>query len=311
MNLANPLFWLSAAALCLSLTLSLWAWACERHRHSQVDYLLTQNLVSISQGDALRSRFQRPQDQDALPHSWLIQFNSRAGLNLTTRHLVPLGLACLASLWLIGAWLSWYMTPITLGAILLVFGIVMRLRMQAVQHQRTRALPVFLDALIRSLSLGNSMPAAFVGTASSAPTILRACLHHTSTLMQAGLSLDLALRQTARLYQFPPLALLASVTQLSIQYGGAADQVLERIANFLRDRQEAQQELMALSSETRLSALVIGLLPLAVALLLSFISPTYMSILWNQATGRILLWIALGLQALGIFLLIRMTRLKE
>ncbi|MFS9531751.1 type II secretion system F family protein, partial [Klebsiella pneumoniae] len=57
------------------------------------------------------------------------------------------------------------------------------------------------------------------------------------------------------------LVLLSSVLRLALRYGGRADIVMERTAAFMRDRQQAQRELFALSAETRLSAWIIGLLP--------------------------------------------------
>jgi tight adherence protein B len=57
--------------------------------------------------------------------------------------------------------------------------------------------------------------------------------------------------------------------------------------------------------------LVIGLLPVGVAMALSVVNPTYMATLWTEPEGRKLLWVALGLQVVGTVLLARMTRLRE
>ncbi len=55
--------------------------------------------------------------------------------------------------------------------------------------------------------------------------------------------------------------LLASILRMGMRFGGRADLIVARVAVFIRDREQAQQELMAQSAETRLSAWVLGLLP--------------------------------------------------
>jgi len=94
-----------------------------------------------------------------------------------------------------------------------------------------------------------------------------------------------------------------------VRYGGRADLLLERVANFMRDREQAEQELIALSSETRLSAWILGLLPVGVGAFLIFTNPGYFMGMWNDDTGRILIFSAAGLQLTGAVLLYRLARL--
>ena len=83
---------------------------------------------------------------------------------------------------------------------------------------------------------------------------------------------------------------------------------MERTATFMRDREEAQRELMALSAETRLSAWVLGLLPLVVAGGLFVMNAGYILLMWRDPMGKTMLLTALALEVIGALLLYRLAK---
>ncbi|CAM2144479.1 tight adherence protein B [Pararobbsia alpina] len=177
------------------------------------------------------------------------------------------------------------------------------------QRRIVTQLPEFLDGVVRMITIGNSVPAAFQAAAPAADLPLRTCLERASRMMRAGVELDKTLNQLAELYVVEEFMLIASVVRLSVRYGGRADQVLERMAAFMRDREMAQRELFALSAETRLSAWILGLLPLVIGCFIVLSNPDYFVGMWFDPTGRHLFYGALGLQLVGVFLLYRLAKL--
>ena len=65
-----------------------------------------------------------------------------------------------------------------------------------------------------------------------------------------------------------------------------------------------------LSAEGRLSAWILGLLPFAIALLLSVINPEFISVLWTDPMGVHMLQISLGLMLIGILWMWRMVHIR-
>ncbi len=183
-------------------------------------------------------------------------------------------------------------------------GLARRLRRRLAQQ-----LPPFIDAMVRLITIGNSTQAAFQLSVGNTAEPLRGHLERAASLVRAGVELDQALHQTARAVRIEEMALLAAILGLSVRYGGRADLLLERVAHFMRDREQAEQELMALSSETRLSAWILGLLPLAVGFAIVTLNAAYFTRMWQDPTGRMLLFGAGGLQLLGAVLLYRLARL--
>lgn len=177
-----------------------------------------------------------------------------------------------------------------------------RLQKMAVQ------LPGFLDSVVRLVTIGNSLGSAFQAAVPGAESPLKDVLERAAQLNRAGMELDNALRQVARAYDFPPLFLIASVIGIGLRFGGRSDQVLDRMANFMRDLHAARQELIALSAETRLSAWILGLMPVCVAaFIVVFNNDMFMS-MWVDPAGRHMLLGAVCLQAFGSFLLYRLAK---
>lgn len=172
-----------------------------------------------------------------------------------------------------------------------------------------RQLPGFLDGVVRMITIGNSLPAAFQAAAPVSDMPLRDCLERASRMMRAGVEIDKALFQLSELYRVQEFMLVAAIVRLSVKYGGRADLVLERMATFIRDRELAERELLAMSAETRLSAWILALLPVMIGSFIIFTNPTYFLGMWHDPTGRHLLYGAVGLQMFGVFLLFRLARL--
>ncbi|MDR6450933.1 type II secretion system F family protein [Variovorax paradoxus] len=228
---------------------------------------------------------------------------------VTARTIVFIGLLIIllsTAAGLVAGWISAIGSFIVL-ALSAMFGIW--LKVQKFRRQLVRQLPAFIDAMVRLITIGNSTQAAFQLAIASTETPLRGYLERAANLVRAGVDLDRALHQTAASVRVEEMYLLASILGLGVRYGGRADLLLERVANFMRDRDQAEHELIALSSETRLSAWILGLLPVGVGGFIIIANPSYFLRMWQDSTGQILIFGALGLQMLGALLLYRLAKL--
>lgn len=77
------------------------------------------------------------------------------------------------------------------------------------------------------------------------------------------------------------------------------DRLLERVAHLIRDREQADRELQAMSAEVRVSAWILSLLPVLVGGAIIMLNASYFMQMWDDPSGR---WVALagaGLQILA------------
>ena len=195
-----------------------------------------------------------------------------------------------------------------LYAVVLAFGIWRR---QAKRRERLlQQLPGFLDNMVRLISIGNSPHAAFQMALNNVPDPLGDALQQAAAMLSASPDLGQAMGQLERNWRLPEFGLLAAVFRMSVRYGGRADLVLERVSAYIRDRQSAERELHALSSEIRMSAWVLALLPLVVGTLIMVINRGYFMRMWNDDSGQTMVLVAAALEALGAFLLYRLAKLR-
>jgi tight adherence protein B len=179
------------------------------------------------------------------------------------------------------------------------------------RQQIVRQLPVFLDGIVRLVTLGNSVPAAFQAALLTTEAPLRECLDYVSRMLRTGIEIDRALSQVAGIYGVRELELVGAVLRLSVKYGGRADVMLDRMASFMRDLEQAERELVAMSAETRLSSWVLAMLPVGIGGFLILSNPKYFASMWFDPTGRELVYIAFGLQLVGGYLLYRLASLRD
>ncbi|RZL57000.1 MAG: secretion system protein [Variovorax sp.] len=314
-----------AAAICALLAaaaaLLLWRWTTRRKaRDASARFLARQIAAHGSGPSAGRATATAdpwaPADAEAtdlaadrrapggvgLP-GWLQGVVAPRTLALAAAAVVVAGLAVLAIAGAVAA---------TAAVVLLALALAFSLWL-ALQKRRRRMvaqLPGFIDGMVRLLTVGNATQAAFQLSAQASQRPLREPLEDAAALARAGIDLDAALHQTARHSDIEELSLLASVLGLGVRYGGRTDLLLERVAGFMRDREQAEQELVALSAETRLSAWILGLLPMAVAGMIVMTNAPYFMRMWHDATGQLMIFGAAGLQALGALLLYRLASLR-
>ena len=126
--------------------------------------------------------------------------------------------------------------------------------------------------------------------------------------VELGVDLGDAFREAAQFYDIKELHLLALTIHSSRVYGGSPREMLESIVSMIRQRQQAQEELKAMTGETRVTAWVLGLTPGVLVAYMLWQNPKYMMTMWDSSSGQAVLVVAAGLQALGALVMWRMIK---
>ncbi len=101
------------------------------------------------------------------------------------------------------------------------------------------------------------------------------------------------------------------VTTILVQRttGGNLSEILDNVAETIRERARLLGEIRALTAQQRLTGLVLGIYPVALGALFTLIAYDLMKVLWTTEAGIILLSIAIFLQGLGMFTINRILQL--
>ncbi len=120
-------------------------------------------------------------------------------------------------------------------------------------------------------------------------------------LVQLGLDTPRALEQMGDRVNSYDYDMTISATNIQLSSGGNLSQLLEKIAETIRDRIRLRRDIAALTAQGRMSGGILIALPLGIAFMLRIINREYFDLLITTDLGNTLLYLAAGQQAIGIF----------
>ena len=118
--------------------------------------------------------------------------------------------------------------------------------------------------------------------------------------LAAGLEVETALRLATDRYHLPELTMFSAVLRLQRHAGGSVSSVLSNLATTLRSRHKARLKAVATTAQTRLTLVILAIVPVATLGIQRFSNPESLTILFDTEDGTTLLRWGVGLIALGI-----------
>ncbi|HHY46271.1 MAG TPA: secretion system protein [Firmicutes bacterium] len=106
------------------------------------------------------------------------------------------------------------------------------------------------------------------------------------------------------------LDLAVTAILLQRQVGGNLSEVLDNIAYTIRERARIKGEIRILTTQARVSGLIIGLLPPAIGGVMAVINPEYMRPLFTHPLGRLMIGYAVVSEILGAMLIWKIISVK-
>ncbi len=232
----------------------------------------------------------------------------RAGVELKQRHAVIMLIIILVL-----TVLTVQSKGIAVAAMVPVFAIIISyMWLWHRAHNRIKAmlnqLPLFLDQVLRSLGAGRSMETALQTATAETPQPLREVFERVLRVNRLGYDLGLSIQEMADLYQIRELYLVSLAIRVNRTYGTSVRELLNNIAKMIHEREAARRELKTMTGETRVTAWVLGLLPIAIGTYILFMNPEYMQTMLEDSGGKKMLLFAVLLQLSGGFILWRMIK---
>jgi len=171
-------------------------------------------------------------------------------------------------------------------------------------------LPDALDLMSRALSAGHAFSESLHMVSAEMPEPIATEFRKTYEEQNLGLSLKLALENLTQ--RIPLLDLRLCVTAILIQRetGGNLAEILEKVAYTIRERFRIMGDLKTLTTSSRMSAWLLCGLPIFVSIVVTGMNPEYMSILWKDPRGHVLIAAALVMQVTGMLIVRKILRIK-
>ncbi|BDG01209.1 type II secretion system F family protein [Anaeromyxobacter oryzae] len=169
-------------------------------------------------------------------------------------------------------------------------------------------LPEALDMMSRSLRAGHALTSAFQIVATEMPDPVSIEFGRAFESQRLGLPVHSAIVQmTERAPGNRDLKIFAVSAVIQRETGGNLAEILGNIAETIRARYRFYGKLRALTAEGRASGIILGALPILMALILRIVNPTYFLVLLSP-TGQLILAFAAGMWLIGVVWLVMLTR---
>ncbi len=170
--------------------------------------------------------------------------------------------------------------------------------------------PDAMDIIVRGIKSGLPVNDSLRVIGAEAPEPLAGEFKRMVENTGMGVSIDQAVE---RMYERMPaqeVRFFGIVLGIQQKTGGNLAEALGNLSTVIRARKLMREKIKALSGEAVASAFIIGSLPPGVMIVISVLSPTYMSPLFTDPRGRIILGGGALLMALGVFVMRRMINFR-
>ena len=197
---------------------------------------------------------------------------------------------------------------IVFGVMLAAVGAVapyMQMKSKQTTRQRriSNQLPDALDLLSSSLRSGHSFLRGLQVVVSQMPPPITEEFERAIDEVRLGQSLELALNHIHERTANYDLELVISAVQTQLSIGGNLAEIMDNISDMIRQRVRLAGEIASATAEGKMSALILGGMPFAMAFLISVVSPGYLTPLFHNALGLMLLGVAGGMMLVGILII--------
>jgi tight adherence protein B len=157
-----------------------------------------------------------------------------------------------------------------------------------------------IDIIVRGIKSGLAFSDCMQIIAKESPEPVRSEFADLVAQQKVGVPLSGAFERMFERMPLQEVNFFAIVIAIQNQIGGNLAEVLSNLAQVLRDRYRLEAKVRAFSAEAKASAIIIGALPPCVILAVFFTSPDYISILWHDKLGNMMLiggaiWMLMGI----------------
>ncbi len=235
------------------------------------------------------------------PRARLDALLAQSGLTLTRRQLVNFSVAAAVFLALGGLLVQ--------GMLLALGGLAagacapllyVRARRNGRRQKFLAQLPGAFDLMARVLRAGHSVPQAFQAVADTFEDPIAGDFRSCQEQQNLGLLPEDTYRDLARRTDVLEMKIFVMAMLVQRQTGGNLSEVLERLAQLVRDRVRLRNHVRTLTAEGRMQAAVLLVLPVFMFFVMRFINHNYTDVLLEHPSLLAAAGVAMGLGALWI-----------
>ena len=243
---------------------------------------------------------------------WLNDFIAQAGMKTKLGKILLLSAVCSLGGYVVTIRLTREPLAAAGAALLLVFvpiGVVAfkrHKRLQAFEEHFAEA----LDLLGRAVRAGHSFTTGLEMISKEAPEPIAGEFRKTFEEQNFGLPLRDSLLNLAERVPLVDVRFFVTALLLQKETGGNLAEILDGLARLIRDRFRIYREVGVKTAQGRLTAMILVALPFVMLVVLDILNPSYVSILFTDPMGPMLLGGAAAMQVVGSLILWKIVHIE-
>lgn len=125
-----------------------------------------------------------------------------------------------------------------------------------------------------------------------------------------GVSTETALENLQKRVESDDLELVITAIMIQRQTGGNLAEILDNIGDTIRERVRIKGDVRTLTSQGRISGLVIALIPPGIGVILTMLNPNYLVSMFTTRIGLIIIGISAFMELLGIMFIRKIVKIE-
>ena len=160
-------------------------------------------------------------------------------------------------------------------------------------------LPEAIDTICRSLQAGHAFNSAFTLVGEELADPIATEFRITMEENNLGVNINEAMQNLAERVPLTDLKFFVVAVLIQRETGGNLAEILGNISIIIRDRFKLRRQIGVMTAEGRLSAKILGVMPIIMLGLMATLNPTYGPLMFNSPTGQYALKIGAVMMLLG------------
>lgn len=306
----DPLWILSASVFGLVVILADSAYQifyAAEHRSRVSRRLRTREVHSSEDAQLTLRRGRRSNATKTIDFIWFRTLHAQSGVRLSPYTLISACAVVAAALVVVlSLWME-SLAALAIGAV--VFALAPLLILHVMRKRRQARFgdqfPEAIDIIVRSLRAGHPIAVAIRAVAQELPDPAGMEFGILQDEIAYGLDLEAAMRNLAARVGQQDLPLFVTSISIQSQTGGNLTEVLDNLGGTIRARIKLGRKVRALSSEGRVSAIILGAVPFILFAAVNVISPSFYGAHWGHP------WINTGLSSAVVWMFIGFAIMRK
>jgi tight adherence protein B len=170
--------------------------------------------------------------------------------------------------------------------------------------------PGAVDLLGRAIRAGHPLSAALKMVADEVDDPVAGEFRAVFEEQRFGLPFAESLAALADRVPTADVRIFVTAVLIQREVGGNLTEILDNLAEIIRERFTLQRQVRVLTAEGRYSVYVLTAMPIAIAGFVWFSNPAYLRPLWETEAGRMMLYTAITLQVIGYIWMTKLTKIE-